>query len=394
MPASPAALASIRDLGPREVVLAGFACTCLRDALHRLGVGALPEIDAIVAGHGFSADERIEQEQLYQALAVLYGDEQFRSRVLCASSAMRQSLEVYLEQKGFFGAGRPTALVDIGWHGTIQECLLQAFGERKDFPQLTGFYFALTPPILESDSESQGLILDYRTATPEESAIALYQEIWELSTRAFHGTTVGYRNFAGHLLPVWKSEEGGLNLQNLNRSVLEIQSGILDCARDFNRMAAVLAPDFSLLRVAAVSRYNLAMSFPERCYVEVLESCFHSDDFGLARMSPLVREFAWKELFAFRNFLSEFLANPWREASLVKSHLPLLSLYFVAKKFICWQRAVRSYVPPANACVSTIVSVIKVVTTRNFLRLLAVLPPHTGMNLFIRIIRLKKRLQE
>jgi FMN phosphatase YigB (HAD superfamily) len=339
-----AALASIRVLGAREVVLAGFACNCLRDALHRLGVGALPEIEPLLAEHGMSSDERIGQEPLYQALTVLFRDERFRRPVFAAASTMRQSLGAYLEQKGFFAAGRPTALVDIGWHGSIQECLHTAFGGRPDFPRLTGYYFALMPPVLAHSGARKGLILDYRGATPGETALALYQELWELSTRAFHGTTVGYRECAGHLLPLLKEERGG-HREQLNRSVLEIQRGILDCAGDFARIADLLPAELSTLKEVAVSRFDAAISFPERRYVELFQRCFHSDDFGLERMTPLVRKFAWRELLAPGRFLEEFLDNPWREASLVSSRLPFLSLYHAAKRFICWQRAARHYSP-------------------------------------------------
>jgi len=338
-----AALASIRSLGAREVKLAGFACTCLRDAMHRLGVGAVPDMDAVAARHGLEPDKILKQEQLYQDLAMLFADSTFSSCVLRAASVMREKLETYLEQKGFFSPHRPTALVDIGWHGTIQECLVAAFGDRPDFPLLTGYYVALMPPVLENSTARKGLILDYRRATAEESVISLYQEIWELSTRGFHGTTVGYTEFSGHMLPVWRRGEPGGKKGDIYRFVLEIQRGILDCARDFRRMDALLPAELTSLQDVAVSRYDLAMSFPDLRYVELFERCSHSDDFGLERMTPLVRRFAWRELFALRHFLGEFLANPWREASLVSSRMPLLSLYHAAKKFICWQRAARHY---------------------------------------------------
>lgn len=341
-----AALASIRTLGPREVVLAGFACSSLRDALHRLGVGALPEVDTILARHRFAPDEILTQEPLYRALARLYADNEFCSVVLPAAAAMRSKLATYLAQKGFFCAGRPTALVDIGWHGTIQECLVAAFGTRADFPLLTGYYVALMPPILENPGKRLGLILDYRHATPEESALALYQEIWELSTRAFHGTTIGYAQSAGHMLPVWRKEaSAGAQRAKLNSFVLEIQQGILDCARDFGRMDSLLPADLPTLLDEAVSRCDLAMSFPERALVHLFERYSHSDDFGLEKAAPLVRKFAWREFLAPRGLLREFLANPWREGSLVSSRLPLLSLYHGVKKLICWKRAARYYSP-------------------------------------------------
>ncbi|MRR54805.1 MAG: hypothetical protein EG822_09880 [Deltaproteobacteria bacterium] len=339
-----AALASISVLGPREVVLAGFACITLQDALHRLGVGSLPEIEGIAARLGLPVDTPVQQEELYLQLRKLFEQDDFRSPVLLAAARMRAGLERYLEGEGFFGT-RPAALVDIGWHGTIQECLHVAFGHRPDFPPLVGYYVAVMPPFMENPTTRKGLILDYRQASPEESAIALHRELWELSTRAFHGTTTGYVEWVGHTVPVRKREGTPEKRAELNGFVLEIQRGVLDCTRDFARMNAVIPADLAFLKEIALSEYDLAVSFPEGGVAELFERLSHPDDFGSGRFTPLVRSFAWREIIAGRRFLGEFLDNPWREASLVCSRLPFLSLYQTVKKLICWRRGARYYAP-------------------------------------------------
>jgi len=58
----------------------------------------------------------------------------------------RELLQRYLEQVGFFAHQR-VALVDIGWNGTVQKFLKQAFGQRADFPILHGYYFAFVPKL-------------------------------------------------------------------------------------------------------------------------------------------------------------------------------------------------------------------------------------------------------
>lgn len=339
-----AALASISVLGPREVVLAGFACSTLRDALHRLGVGSLPEVEGIAARLRLPVDTPVQQEELYRQIRKLFEQDDFRSPVLLAAAQMRAGLERYLEGEGFFGA-RPAALVDIGWHGTIQECLHVAFGNRPDFPPLIGYYVAVMPPFLENPTTRKGLILDYRQASPEESAVALHQELWEISTRAFHGTTTGYVERDGHTVPVRKREGTPEKRAEMNGFLLEIQRGVLDCARDFARMNAVIPADLALIKEIALSEYDLAVSFPEGGTPELFERLFHPDDFGSGRFTPLVRSFAWREFLTGRRFLGEFLDNPWREASLICSRLPFLSLYQAVKKIICWRRGARYYTP-------------------------------------------------
>ena len=167
------------------------------------------------------------------------------------------------------------------------------------------------------------------------------------------------------------------------------------------------------------------------CYFKIFFfACFHSDDFGLERETPLVRRFYWRELFDVR-FVRKFLDIPWREASLVSSRLPFLFLYFATKKLICLHRSAQHYSIQTTTCIvenvvgyngvahgsryryfkyflkkqrinffeepqmlRTISDIFGIATSRNILRLLAILSPRHGDELFLRIMKIKKLLQE
>lgn len=341
-----AALASVHRLGEREVRLFGFACHSLRDALRRLALAEHDALPELLGRLGLELDAPLPQEELYRALARLFALPDLAALVLPVAAEMRKILRSYLDENGFFGAGRRVAVVDIGWHGTIQECLETAYGMEPDFPELRGFYFALMAPVFDSDADRRGLISDYRQAAPEQTSLALYQAVWELVCRGYHGSTVGYREHAGYHLPIWAQEglDRGRQLR-LNHNVLALQQGVLACARDFGRRSLLQHADLELLLGEALGRFEADISFPERRLVALLEHCFHSDDFGADRSRIFIPRFSWGNLMRPRQLLTQFLAAPWREATLVRSGVPCLTLYYLIKRVVCWKKSVEYHRP-------------------------------------------------
>src|SRR5438034_41271 len=58
-------------------------------------------------------------------LHALLDDEQFQARVRARAAQARTRLHGYLAQQGFFDSAR-VGLVDVGWSGSIQDCLQRA----------------------------------------------------------------------------------------------------------------------------------------------------------------------------------------------------------------------------------------------------------------------------
>jgi len=169
-------LASIHELGAREVKLFGFGCTRLREVIERLGIKDHAIVADILTGLGLTYDVVLSEQDLATAIKRLFNHQLFHSLVLESAKTMRENLSSYLAQSKFFDQSQHIALIDIGWLGTIQTCIEHAFRDRIDLPHITGLYFALSPPVHEDTNVStkRGLMYDYRDATPDEMAISFF----------------------------------------------------------------------------------------------------------------------------------------------------------------------------------------------------------------------------
>ncbi len=134
-----------------------------------------------------------------------------RCRPLSAATGQqhRDLLQRYLEQVGFFAHQR-VALVDIGWNGTVQKFLKQAFGQRADFPLLHGYYFAFVPKMYADFGDNnvcEGIIHDSRRGNACERIPAEFEEIFEQGARSHEATTIAYREEDGRVVPVLKADD-------------------------------------------------------------------------------------------------------------------------------------------------------------------------------------------
>ena len=122
--------------------------------------------------------------------------------------------------------------MDIGWNGTVQKFLKQAFGQRADFPLLHGYYFAFVPKMYADfgdDNVCEGIVHDSRRGNACERIPAEFEEIFEQGARAQEATTIGYHDCDGIIEPVLKPDSAPDRMAELrcNPSVARMQEGIL-----------------------------------------------------------------------------------------------------------------------------------------------------------------------
>ena len=173
-------------------------------------------------------------------LVKFLSDGRVQSAVAPLQRSAAAKLEAYLTQCGFWGRNRKVALVDVGWEGTIQFNLINAFGQRQDFPQLFGFYLGRRKGLNLLDyspSFAEGLLYDYRNYSIAERLPLEFLEIFEEAARAPHGTTMGYRWAEGNdtIRPILKQPgqaDRDREIQN-NPQLAVLQQGILDFAERY-----------------------------------------------------------------------------------------------------------------------------------------------------------------
>jgi len=96
------------------------------------------EFATMLARYNLTLDENIVHPWQDNRVRALFADTAFTSSIEAKVEADRRQLGKYLDSKGF-GAAANSAVVDIGWRGTIQDNL----GYVRPQTRLTGYYLGL-----------------------------------------------------------------------------------------------------------------------------------------------------------------------------------------------------------------------------------------------------------
>jgi hypothetical protein len=193
-------------------------------------------------------------------------------------------LRRYLEQEGFFGARR-VALVDIGWNGTIQYALREAFGEERDFPDTMGLYLSFNDGFRYDFAleEAKGVLYDSRISHTDHNVFALFEELFENSARAFHGTTVGYQETAaGRVEPELRSDETHDRRaeREFDACAKELRQGILDFADAFVNAMRLTGYGFEDIKPVLLARAARCVVYPSKEETSHLLEIVHTEDLG------------------------------------------------------------------------------------------------------------------
>lgn len=309
-------LPSIRDLGHRELALARFRHSSSDPAgcLQTFGLDPSDFADLLgdLPGESQTATQR------------LFSDPRFVENVHARARLERSRLRKYLAQEQFFGQSKTTALVDIGWHATIQANLTRAFHDDPDFPILIGLYFGrrynhdddywLSPRSIFTP----GLFFDEHRDIASEHAIRHCLEIFEIAACAPHGTTVGYEETGNGAQPVLAHSPSGLI-----REQELLQVGVLEHAVSFSKSYNDHELDVSLLQKQTVRRLATFLLKPTLRQVRALSRLAHSADWGSDEIRPLIAtNLTPLSIFNPVRFLNSVLRSCWLEGSLRLSRIP------------------------------------------------------------------------
>lgn len=283
------------------------------------------EFEDVAHAHGL-ADMTAPLHDWHDArLKAFLADEQVQGRIRAVGTVARQRLQTYFEQQGFF-ACTTAALVDIGWNGTIQKFLHDSFGQRPDYPQVHGWYFAFVAAMhgdLGMAERVQGLLLDARRANPYERAPMDFEEIFEQAARSTEGTTVGYREENGRIVACCKSDDAPDRRGELtcNPYIEQLQTGVLEHMEHFHALHCLTGYSAHQLKPYVHALLERAVVYPTPEEVAHIGQLVHTEDFGhdhTLDIAPVpVR---WRELLRPRRLYRRLRPLAWKYAAL--AHLP------------------------------------------------------------------------
>lgn len=286
-------------------------------------VYGLPEdgLQALAKRHGFKDFAEPIQDWQDPRLLAFLADEEVQACIRPVGAQHRELLEKYLEQEGFF-RHQHLALVDIGWNGTVQKFLKQAFGHRADFPIVNGYYFAFVPKMYTNFGKQnycEGIIHDSRRDNACERIPAEFEEIFEQGARALEATTIAYQETAHGIAPVLKSPHAPDRLAEVacNRMVAAIQEGVMLHWQHFQAVQRLTDYKSSDLLPYVYGLLERAVVYPSREETQYLTRLVHTEDFGHDHVLELgCKALGWQDFLHPQHLWQRIQQSAWRYALL------------------------------------------------------------------------------
>lgn len=215
---------------------------------------------------------------------------QLEKVLVAAADAERQRLVGYWAESGLLTAAHP-ALVDIGWHGSLQRAVRRVLGLSGLERPLGGLYFGLHPQRPLDPIEPMQAFID---GTADDDAV-LYQNLvvgsvapLEFCFTRPEGTVVGLERQAAGGAAGSAGGSGAVSrhaddrLPDRDAEVLdELQRAAIDFVRDFRSATEGMPGTVSVLeREVAAESMVMLLTAPTAMSADVLGRRHHSDGFG------------------------------------------------------------------------------------------------------------------
>ena len=238
----------------------------------------------LAARHGISDIEEPLADRHDARLVAFLEDDEVQLKIRGFGRSARDVFEGYLEARGFFSADR-VALVDIGWNGTIQYALQRLPRWREGGGDLWGLYFGFCAGIgyeFDDKSHVEGLWYDERRKNAAERVTVSYEEVFEESARAAHGTTIGYTMEDGTIRPVFKPDDAPDRREEVlcNPNIADLQRGVLEFCDEFCAAVRLTGYSGTDIHPFFLTLMERAVAYPREDEVRSLSALAHSEDFG------------------------------------------------------------------------------------------------------------------
>ncbi len=316
------ATASVAEgLSPEQAVVAFFNPK-QQGLLSVLKTFGLPAADfAVLArAHGFAELTEPLHDWRDTRLLAFLADERVQARIRPVGQAARDRLQRYFEQQGFFACER-VALVDIGWSGTIQKFLRDSFGSRPDYPDVHGWYFAFVAAMhgdFGMGDRIAGLLLDARRGDPYEHAPMDFEEIFEQGARSGEGTTLGYANVDGCVVPVLKDDAKSDRQGEIacNPLIARFQEGVLNHMTHFHAAWKLTGYTLDDIKPYVLALLERAVVYPTREEVAEISRLVHTEDFGHDDTLDIsAASIGYSDLLRPRRLYRKLKPHPWKFAA-------------------------------------------------------------------------------
>jgi len=278
------------------------------------------EFAGLAEEHGFAEMAESLHDWRDPRLLAFLEDPRVQARVRAIGKTARVRLRRYFEQQGFFASKR-VALVDIGWNGTIQKFLHESYGSGPDYPEVHGWYFAFVAAMhgdFGMGDFIDGVMLDVRRGDPYERTPMDFEEIFEQGARSGEGTTLGYAEDNGRVVPILKDNNAADRREELacNPLIRRFQDGVLDHLEHFHAAWKLTGYSFNNIKPYVLALLERAVVYPTPEEVSEIGRLVHTEDFGHDHTLDITTEsLGYLDLMHPRRLYEALKHKPWKFAS-------------------------------------------------------------------------------
>ncbi|MBT1071751.1 HAD family hydrolase [Pelotalea chapellei] len=159
-------------------------------------------------------DMQVSKVLLDRICAALISDDVLHQMLCDSGRHAFSSLHAYLQQAGLFDGTR-FALVDLGWHGSIQDAIHDCFGDQLGSDGISGFYFGVDRPGSPANGK-YGFVFNQDDNPDVTKFQHLFRLLMEILCSGREGMVHGYRlNALGQFEPVFGVPEHPLNCERV-----------------------------------------------------------------------------------------------------------------------------------------------------------------------------------
>ena len=208
-----------------DFLVSGTSCLTVGEFLKRAGMN--PEsFELEIRSVGFQgAYQRVDSRKDYKLLRALFRI--LEPKLLTISREERRLLIQYWRQEGVFDS-KHCGIVDIGWHGSLQDSFSELLRLEGYEGRVTGFYLGTYPAA--KDREARGArhrAYLFQGGEPKDqlNSVKGCVELFEWFFSAPHGSVLGFsKDGSGSMIPILES--GSLEVVREENSA-RVQSGAL-----------------------------------------------------------------------------------------------------------------------------------------------------------------------
>ena len=220
-----------------------------------------PEYDAL--------DQKLKTVNLSGILESLF-DEELLTQARSIQTRGKTGIEKYLSDLGLFQE-KVVVVCDVGWRGTVQDCLSEIFDI-----QTHGVYLGLFPFLNEQLKETSKLGVAFDGNMGDEYSFAeppaALERLWTRSNKRVHSYTTGNSNLGYEIVYVKEN--------NVHPGIEQHQNGVLSVANELaNIILGTGLSGNSLNKVVSIFVRN-HYSYPHPKNAELWFDSEHDDSFG------------------------------------------------------------------------------------------------------------------